>query len=209
MNIAEIGRSPALQGLGDDLPQPLGRKRVISQTGQGKPFEAHLSAIPLLPGPDGSEVEALTMKDRLHLMEVPVDAMHRMILADVFADVEQRLGRDPQSQLLKDFPGDGLDERLTVVLAAAGQHEEFTFFRADAYGQQLFTPQDDGPGGGPHARSIIAGSTVRSGHARSVDDNRQREKSIERGGSLSPSASRRSPDCRGRPSRHPAIPGHR
>jgi len=53
MHVPEIGGRTVFEGLGDDLPQALGRKGVIRQTSQRKPLEAHLPTITLPPLPDG------------------------------------------------------------------------------------------------------------------------------------------------------------
>jgi hypothetical protein len=48
------------------------------------------------------------MEDRLDLMEVAMNPVHGVVLADVFAKVEQALRHDPEAELLEDFPLDGV-----------------------------------------------------------------------------------------------------
>ena len=87
MHVPEIGGGPVLQRLGDDLPQALGGKGVIRQTSQRQPLEADLTAVAFLPLPDGRKVVAQAMEDRFDLVEVAMDPMHGVVLADVFAEV--------------------------------------------------------------------------------------------------------------------------
>jgi hypothetical protein len=108
MHVPEVGGRTVLQGLGDDLPQALGRKGVIRQAGQRKPLETDLSAVPLPALPDRGKVLADAVEDGLDLVEVAMDAMHGVVLADVLAEVEQALRYDIETQLLQDLPADGV-----------------------------------------------------------------------------------------------------
>ena len=99
MYVPEIGGGTVFEGLGDDLPQALGRKGVIRQTSQRKPLEAHLPTITLPPLPDGRKVVAQAMEDGFDLMEVSMDPMHGVVLADVFAKVQETLRHNLQAKL--------------------------------------------------------------------------------------------------------------
>jgi len=48
------------------------------------------------------------MEDRLDLVEVAVDPMHGVVLADVFPQIDQPLRDDPQAQFLEDLALDGV-----------------------------------------------------------------------------------------------------
>ena len=149
MHVPEIGGRTVFQGLGDDLSQALGRKGVIRQPRQGQPLETYLPAVSLPALPDGSEVIAEAMEDGFDLMEVAMDAVHGVVLADVFAKVEQALRHDLETQFLQDLALDGIPQGLAMILAAAGQDEELALFGADADRQDLVAAQDDGTGGRP------------------------------------------------------------
>ena len=149
MHVPEIGGRTVFQGLGDDLSQALGRKGVIRQPRQGQPLEADLPAVSLPALPDGPEVSAEAMEDGFDLMEVAMDPVHGVVLADVFAKVEQTLRHDLETQFLQDLALDGISQGLAVILAAAGQDEELALFGADADRQDLVAAQDDGTGSRP------------------------------------------------------------
>jgi hypothetical protein len=89
------------------------------------------------------------MEDRFDLMEVAMDPVHGVVLADVFAKVEQALRDDPQAQFLKDLALDGIPQRLAVILSAARQHQELAFLGPDPDRQDLIAAQDDGTGSRP------------------------------------------------------------
>ena len=89
------------------------------------------------------------MEDGLDLVEVAVDAVHSVVLADVFSEVEQALRHDFETQFLQDLTPDGIPQGLAVILTAAGQDEELALFGPDPDRQDLFTAQDDGTGGRP------------------------------------------------------------
>lgn len=165
MHVPQIGRRTVLQGLGDDLSQALGRKGVIRQTGQRQPFETDLPAIALPTLPDRGKIFALTMEDRFDLMEVPMDPVHGMVLADVLAEVEEALRHDVQSEFLEDFAAHGVTQRLSMILTAARQDEELPFFGADTHGEDIAAAQDDGAGRRPDPGGSTTGLTARSGHA--------------------------------------------
>ena len=152
MHVPEIGRRTVLQGLGDDLSQALGRKGVIRQPSQRQPLEADLPAVSLPALPDGSEIIAEAMEDGFDLMEVAMDPVHGVVLADVFAKVQQTLRHDLETQLLQDLALDGISQGLAVILAAAGQDEELALFGADADRQDLVAAQDDGTASRPDPR---------------------------------------------------------
>lgn len=164
MHVPEIGSGPVLQCLGDDLTQALGRKGVIRQPGQRQPLETDLPAIALPPFPDGGKVVAQAMEDGFDLMEMAMDPMHGVILADVFAEVQQPLRDDLEPQLLQDFAADGIAQCLAVILAASRKDEELPLFRADAHGKDVTAAQDDGTGGRPDPGGSTAGLATRSGH---------------------------------------------
>jgi len=132
---------------------------------QRQPLEAHLPAVMPLPFADGGEIIAATMEDRLDLMEVAVNPVHGVVLADVFAEVEQTLRYDREAELFEDFASDGITQRLAVVLAASRQDEEVSFFRPDANREQVAAPQDHGARRRPDAGGDTAGLASRRGHA--------------------------------------------
>lgn len=164
MHVPEIRRGPVLEGLGDDLTQALGRKGVIRQAGQRQPLESDLPAIAFPPLPDGRKVVAQAMEDGFDLVEVPMDPMHGMVLADVFAEIEQALGNDPETEFLEHFATHGVAQRLAVILAAAGQYKELPFFGPDADRQDIAATQDDGPGRRTDTGRSTTGLATRSGH---------------------------------------------
>ena len=156
MHVPEIGRGTVLQGLGDDLPQALGRKGVIRQPGQRQPLKTDLPAIAPPALPDGGKVVAQAMEDRFDLMEVAMDPMHGVVLADVFAEVQQPLRDDVETELFQDFAAHGVAQRLAVILAAARQDQELTLFGPDADRQDIFAAQDDGAGRRPDSGGSTA-----------------------------------------------------
>ena len=164
MHVPEIGGGPVLQSLGDDLAQALGRKGVIRQTSQRKPFETDLPAIALRPLPDRGKVLTEAMEDRLDLMEVAVDTMHGVVLADVFAKVQKPLGCDLKAKLLEDFTAYGIAQCLAMILSAARQNQKLPFFGADTDRQDISAAKDDGAGRRPDARRSTTGLATRSGH---------------------------------------------
>jgi len=103
MHVAEIGGRTVFEGLGDDLTQALGRKGVIRQTGQRQPLETDLPTIAFPALPNRGKVLTQTMEDGLDLMEVAMDSMHGVVLADVFTEVQETLRHDLQSKLFENF----------------------------------------------------------------------------------------------------------
>ena len=99
MYVPEIGGRTVFEGLSDDLTQALGRKGVIRQTGYRQPFETDLPTIAFPPLPDRGKVLTETMEDRLDLMKVAMDPMHGVVLADVFAKVQETLRHNLQAKL--------------------------------------------------------------------------------------------------------------
>ena len=89
------------------------------------------------------------MEDGFDLVEVAVDPVHGVVLADVFPEVEKALRRDLETQLLQDLAADGIPQGLAMILAAAGEDKKLALFGPDADRQDLFTAQDDGTGGRP------------------------------------------------------------
>lgn len=89
------------------------------------------------------------MEDSLDLVEVAMDPVHGVVLADVFPEVEQALRHDLETQFLEDLTPDGISQGLAVILTAAGQDEELALFGPDPDRQDLFAAQDDGTGGRP------------------------------------------------------------
>lgn len=151
MYVPEIGGRAVFESLGDDLPQALGRKGVIRQTGQRQPLEADLSTIAFRPLPDGGKVLTEAMEDRLDLMEVAVDTMHGVVLADVFAKVQKPLGCDLKAKLLEDFTAYGVAQCLAMILSAARQNQKLPFFGPDTDCQDITTAEDDGASRRPDA----------------------------------------------------------
>jgi len=164
MHVPEIGRGPVLQGLGDDLPQALGRKGVIRQPGQRQPLESDLPAIALPPLPDGGKVGAQAMEDRFDLMEVAMDPMHGVVLADVFAEVQQALRDDVETELFQDFAAYGVAQRLAVILSASRENKELSFFGTNADREDVSATQNDRSGGRPDPRGSTTGLATRNGH---------------------------------------------
>ena len=149
MHVPEIGRRTVLQGLGDDHTQALGRKGVIRQARQGQPLEPYLPAVSFPAPPDRGKVVTEAVEDGFDLVEVAVDPVHGVVLADVFPEVEKALRHDPQAEFLEHLTPDGIPQSLAVILAAAGQDEELALFGADTDRQDLVAAQDDGTGGRP------------------------------------------------------------
>ena len=104
------------------------------------------------------------MEDRLNLMKVTVDPMHGVVLADVFAEIEETLWYDLQAKLLQDFPTDGIAQGLAVILAAAREHKELALFRANANREDVAVTQNDGTSRRPDPGGITTGLATRSGH---------------------------------------------
>jgi len=144
MHVPEIGGRTILEALGDDLAQALGRKGVIRQAGQRKPLETDLPTVAFPPLSDGGQILAAAMEDGLDLMEMAMDPMHGVVLAHIFAEVEETLRHDPQAEFFEDFAPYGITQRFAVILAAAREHKELPFFGADAHGQDVSATEDDG-----------------------------------------------------------------
>lgn len=172
MHVPEIGRRAGGEEPADDLPEAGRRKGEIAKFGEGKPLEADLAAIPPPPFADRAEIRALAIEDGLHLMEMTMDAVHGVVLADVFPHVHEAAGRDGEPQLLHDLPADGVGQRLAVLLPAAGQDEELPFLGADAHDQQGVRAQEDGPGRRADG-GIAAGGRTGGGHAAPYDGSRR------------------------------------
>lgn len=149
MHVPQIGRRTVLEGLGDDLAQALGRKGVIRQAGQREPFETDLPAVTLPPLPDGRKVGTQAMEDGFDLVEMAMDPVHRVVLADILAQVQQPLRHHLQAQFLQDLPSHGVAQGLAMVLASARQYQELAFLGADPDRQDVFAAQDDGTGRRP------------------------------------------------------------
>ena len=164
MYVPEIGGRTVSEGLGDDLPQALGRKGVIRQAGQRQPLEADLPAVTFTPFPDRRKVLTEAMEDRLDLVEVAMDPMHGVVLADVLAEIQQALGHDLEPEFLQDFATYGIAQCLAVILAAARQDEKLPFFGADADRQDISAAKDDGAGRRADAGRRTTGLATRSGH---------------------------------------------
>jgi hypothetical protein len=143
MHVPEIGRRTVFQGLGDDLTQALGRKGVIREAGQRQPLETHLTAVTLPALPDGPEVITETVEDRFDLMEVTVDPVHGVVLADVFAKVQQTLRHDLETQFLQHLALDGVPQGLAVILPSAWKDEKLPLLGPDPDRQDLLPTQDD------------------------------------------------------------------
>jgi hypothetical protein len=164
MYVPEIGGRTIFKGLGDDLTQALGRKGVIRQTGQRQPFKADLPTIAFPPLPNRGKVLTETMEDRLDLMKVAMDSMHGVVLADVFAKVQETLRHDLQAKFFQDFSAHSVAQRLAVILSATGENKELSFFGTNADREDVFTPQNDRSGGRPDPRGSTTRLATRSGH---------------------------------------------
>jgi hypothetical protein len=164
MYVPEIGGRTVFEGLGDDLTQALGRKGVIRQTGQRKPFETDLPTIAFLPLPNRGKVLTETMEDRLDLMKVAMDSMHGVVLPDVFAEVQETLRYDHQAKFFQDFAAHSIAQRLAVILSTTRENKELTFFGANADREDVFAPQNDRSGGRPDPRGSTTRLATRSGH---------------------------------------------
>lgn len=164
MHVPEIGGGTVLQGLGNDLAQALGRKGVIRQAGQRQPLETDLPAVAFLPFPDGRKVVAQAMEDRFDLVEVTMDPMHGVVLADVFAEIQEALRHDLEAELLQDFATHGVAQCLAMILSAARQNQKLPFFGADTDRQDISAAQDDGASRRPDARRSTTRLATRSGH---------------------------------------------
>jgi hypothetical protein len=97
-------------------------------------------------------------------MEVAMDPMHGVVLADVFAEVQEALRHDLQAKLFQDFAAHGVAQCLAMILTAAREDEEFPFFGADADRQDIATAQDDRSRRCPDPRGTATGLATRSGH---------------------------------------------
>jgi hypothetical protein len=83
------------------------------------------------------------MEDGFDLMEVAMDPVHGVVLADVFPKVEKALRHDLEPQLLQDLALDGVPQGLAVILATTGQDEELALLGPDPDRQDLIAAQDD------------------------------------------------------------------
>gem|GEM_PF-6342309 len=90
------------------------------------------------------------MEDRLHLVEVAVDSMHTMILADILPDIEQRLRGHPEPEFFQDLSGHRGLQGFTVVLPTAGQDKELPFVRANPHRENITIPENHRTGGRAH-----------------------------------------------------------
>ena len=164
MYVPEIGGRTVFEGLGDDLSQALGRKGVIRQTGQRQPFETDLPTIAFPPLPNRGKVLTEAMEDRLDLMKVAMDSMHGVVLADVFAEVQETMRYDLQAKFFQDFAAHGVAQRLAVILSATGENKELSFFGTNADREDVSATQNDRSGGRPDPRGSTTGLATRSGH---------------------------------------------
>jgi hypothetical protein len=92
------------------------------------------------------------MEDGLHLMEATMDPIHAVVLADVFTEVDQAAGDDPEAEFLEDLATDRIGQGLTMLLPSPGQDQELALIRPDPDHQEVFTAENQGPGRGPHGR---------------------------------------------------------
>lgn len=173
MHIPQVGRPAGSEETADDLPQPGRGKREIAKFGEGQPLETDLPPIPLPAFADGAEIRAVAVEDRLHLMEVSMDAVHGVILADVLPHVHEAARRDGKPQFLHHLTAHGIGQRLSVLLAAAGQDEELPFLGPDAHDQQRPVPQEDGPGRRTNSRRVAASGRTGRRHAPPYDGSRR------------------------------------
>ena len=104
------------------------------------------------------------MEDRLDLMEVPMNPMHGVVLADVFAEVEKTLRHDLQSEFLENFPPHSVAQGLAMILPAARKHEELAFVGADAHRENIAAAQNDGSSRRPDPEGSTTRLATWSGH---------------------------------------------
>jgi len=104
------------------------------------------------------------MEDGLDLMKVTVDSMHGVVLADVFAKVQETLRHNLQAKFFQDFAAHSVAQRLAVILSATGENKELSFFGTNADREDVFAPQDDGSRRRPDPRGSTTGLATRSGH---------------------------------------------
>jgi hypothetical protein len=104
------------------------------------------------------------MEDGLDLMKVTVDSMHSVVLADVFAKVQETLRYDRQAKFFQDFAAHGVTQRLAVILSATRENKELSFFGANADREDVSATQNDRSGGRPDPRGSTTGLATRSGH---------------------------------------------
>lgn len=104
------------------------------------------------------------MEDGLDLMEMAMDPMHGVVLAHVFAKVEETFRHDPQAEFFEDFPPNGITQRLAMILSAARQDKELALLRADAHREDIGAAQDDGARRRPDPGGSTTGLATWSGH---------------------------------------------
>ena len=104
------------------------------------------------------------MEDRLDLMKVAMDPMHGVVLADVFAKVQETLRHDLQAKFFQDFAAHGIAQRLAVVLSTTRQNKELSFFGADTDREDIAVAEDDGSSRRPNPGGSATGLATRSGH---------------------------------------------
>lgn len=104
------------------------------------------------------------MEDRLNLMKVAMDPMHGVVLADVFAKVQETLRHDLQAKFFQDFAAHGIAQRLAVVLSTTRQNKELAFIGADANREDIAAAQDDGSSRRPNPGGSATRLATRSGH---------------------------------------------
>ena len=104
------------------------------------------------------------MEDRLDLMKVTMNPMHGVVLADVFAKVQETLRHDLQAKFFQDFTAHSIAQRLAVVLSATGENKELSFFGTNADREDVFASQNNRSCGRPDARGSTTGLATRSGH---------------------------------------------
>lgn len=118
MHVPQIGRRAIAQGLGNHRPKAFGRKGKVLQASQRQPCKAHLPTILLLPCPQRRKISTPTMKDRFDLMEMPMDAMHGVILAHILAQINQPLRDNGEPKLFQDLAPNGITQVLPMILPA-------------------------------------------------------------------------------------------
>jgi hypothetical protein len=104
------------------------------------------------------------MEDGLDLMKVAMDSMHGVVLADVFAEVQETLRYDLQAKFFQDFAAHGIAQRLAVILSASRENKELSFFGTNADREDIAVAEDDRSGGRPDPRGSTTGLATRSGH---------------------------------------------
>jgi hypothetical protein len=104
------------------------------------------------------------MEDRFNLVEVTMNPMHGVVLADVFAEIQETLRRDLKAEFFEDFATHGIAQCLSVVLTATRKDQELPLLSADADRKDIPSTEDDGTSRRPDPGGNTTGLATRSGH---------------------------------------------